>query len=430
VNNVLSFEREQKLVRLLISFIAVGLVFMVLPGTFLGVWNLFAISGGHSASSVPATWIQAHGHAQVFGWVGTFILGISFYTLPNLRRITSPNYAEGWLMLALWTLGVTGRWFAGVYLIGWRFLLPSSALLELAAFCILLWMGYRSHEFKPEPGKQLPPFVPLFLSGVVGLALSLLLLCYESFTAALSGAAPVVPAIADAKLVVLETWGFAVPVAWAYTAKWMPVFLGLRKPHLRMVGSAALVNLAAIFLVLADQLFVATLALTASSVLIILGLNLWVPAEEPAKITGVHKTFPLFIRLAYGWLLVADLLIVISALLATPAGITGAARHALTVGFLATMVFSVAPRMLPAFFGRKGLYSARLMFWATLVLNCGCALRVVSEMVAYHFGATVAWIALPISASLELTAVVLFAINMFKTMAQPPLLAELRGGPS
>ncbi|HEY9791344.1 MAG TPA: hypothetical protein V6D22_13155, partial [Candidatus Obscuribacterales bacterium] len=90
MNNVLSFEREQKLVRLLISFIAVGLVFMVLPGTFLGVWNLFAISGGHSASSVPATWIQAHGHAQVFGWVGTFILGISFYTLPNLRRITSP----------------------------------------------------------------------------------------------------------------------------------------------------------------------------------------------------------------------------------------------------------------------------------------------------------------------------------------------------
>lgn len=36
--------REVRLSRLLISYIAVGLFFMLLPGTFLGVWNLLAIS--------------------------------------------------------------------------------------------------------------------------------------------------------------------------------------------------------------------------------------------------------------------------------------------------------------------------------------------------------------------------------------------------
>src|SRR5690242_7984592 len=68
--------REAKLSRLLMLYISTGLVFMLLPGTFLGVWNLIAISAQRSASSVSPAWIQAHGHAQIFGWIGTFILGI------------------------------------------------------------------------------------------------------------------------------------------------------------------------------------------------------------------------------------------------------------------------------------------------------------------------------------------------------------------
>ncbi|MGE5357979.1 MAG: hypothetical protein ACM3NQ_03110 [Bacteroidales bacterium] len=36
--------REQRLSRLLVLHIATGLAFMLLPGTFLGVWNLIAIS--------------------------------------------------------------------------------------------------------------------------------------------------------------------------------------------------------------------------------------------------------------------------------------------------------------------------------------------------------------------------------------------------
>ncbi len=36
--------RELQLSRLLVVFIGTGLAFMLLPGTFLGVWNLLAIS--------------------------------------------------------------------------------------------------------------------------------------------------------------------------------------------------------------------------------------------------------------------------------------------------------------------------------------------------------------------------------------------------
>ena len=40
----ISLERELQLVLLLMTYLASGLLFLVLPGTFLGVWNLFAIS--------------------------------------------------------------------------------------------------------------------------------------------------------------------------------------------------------------------------------------------------------------------------------------------------------------------------------------------------------------------------------------------------
>jgi uncharacterized protein involved in response to NO len=107
--------RETSLSRLLMLYITTGLAFMLLPGTFLGVWNLLAISSRHAANSVSAGWIQAHGHAQIFGWIGTFILGIGFYSIPKLRRTNPFALWAAWVCWVLWTLGVSLRWLTGVY---------------------------------------------------------------------------------------------------------------------------------------------------------------------------------------------------------------------------------------------------------------------------------------------------------------------------
>jgi hypothetical protein len=80
-------QRETSLSRLLMTYITTELIFMLLPGTFLGVWNLFAISSRRAPDSISAAWVQAHGHAQIFGWIGTFVLGIGFYSIPKLRRL-------------------------------------------------------------------------------------------------------------------------------------------------------------------------------------------------------------------------------------------------------------------------------------------------------------------------------------------------------
>src|SRR6266700_6260146 len=119
--------REVRLSRMLVFYAATGLLFMLLPGTFLGVWNLLTISSHRAAGTASAGWIQAHGHAQIFGWIGTFILGIGYYSIPKLPRLKPFALWAPWTSWAMWTSGVSLRWLTGVYEWHWRTLLPLSA---------------------------------------------------------------------------------------------------------------------------------------------------------------------------------------------------------------------------------------------------------------------------------------------------------------
>jgi hypothetical protein len=82
------------------------------------------------------------------------------------------------------------------------------------------------------------------------------------------------------------------------------------------------------------------------------------------------------------------------------------------------MVFSIGPRILPHFGGVYNLYSKRLMLFSLLFLQCGCALRVSSEPLAYEGFSMAAWKVLPVSATFELTGVLLFAMNLAMTFAR------------
>src|SRR6202158_732786 len=169
-----AIAREQSLSRMLMTYIVTGLVFMLLPLTFLGVWNLIKISNREAAESIAPAWIQAHGHAQLFGWVGTFILGIGFYSIPKLRRLKPFALREGWLCLALWVVGVTSRWFANIYPWHWRVLLPLSAALELLAF-LIFFRAVANH--RPESGTPKPwePWIFVVIAATMGLLTSLML---------------------------------------------------------------------------------------------------------------------------------------------------------------------------------------------------------------------------------------------------------------
>jgi hypothetical protein len=418
----ISLKRERHLVRLLMAFLICGIVFVVLPGTFLGVWNLFAISGSQNAESLPQAWIQAHGHAQVFGWIGSFILGIGFYAMPNLRRVSAWSYWDGWLIWSTWTLGCALRWFANVYLWNWQVLVPLSAVLELAAVVVFVVRSMQGHRAEKAHKSKVEPWATLVISGTAGLLAVMVLNLYECLLVATTAKTPAFPPSFDSAFLVAAIWSFPAPIAWGFTAHWMPVFLGLKPTRGRLVPiSLMLVVIGCVAAFVGQAVFSASVLLGAV-VSITVALRIFEPSDTAPKIQGVHPTFPLFIRFAYAWQLIAAILLVWAAAQPALAGLGGAGRHAITVGFLMTMVFSVGPRMLPAFLGRKKLFSETLMFAALVLSNTGCLLRVSSEIVAYGHSGSVAWMLLPVSATLELTAVVVFAFNMIKTFMSPPLL--------
>lgn len=417
---------ERRSQRLVSAFVLTGLFFLLLPGTFLGVWNLLEISEAHVSSTIPQAWLQAHGQAQVFGWIGSFILGIGLYSLTKARSTMEFPVRAGWTAWALWTLGISLRWLAGVTMWKWRITLPLSALLQLTAFLLFC---YAIRQYGPKaPSSKPEVWMRVIAASTIGFLITLVVNVVLLSRQAIVGNSPALPHLLDEEFVLLVVWGIVVPTIWGFNARWLPVFAGLKptsEARLLWAYGLSVAALAATFL---NFLPVAAVLFLFAALLSIDALHIWERSVNPPKLLNIHPSFAVFVRLAYGWLVLSCLL----ALLAVPfdhtGGLWGASRHALTVGFAAGMVFVIGPRILPAFCGMKVLWSKQLMVWSLLLLYGGCFLRVGSEPLAYEGIWAPAWKVLPVSALLELTAVSLFAVNIFVTIVRPP--AHLRTRPS
>ncbi len=409
-------EREKNL--MLRAWILAGLFFMALPGTLLGFSNLTAIASHHGLGALPAAWIQGHGHAQVFGWIGSFVLGIGFYSQPSHGRsvIRTPLAC-----FALWTSGVTIRWAANIYGWHWCSLFIISAAFELIA--ISLFLAAASHHKPPqqEEGAQAKPRMELWmvsvLIGTVGLFAAVIFNFVESLKLAITGTQRAFPHELDQSFLVLLAWGFLAPVVWGFSARWLSTFLAIPQPAARTFGLALYLDVVGVLWGVAGWTKTASILLAAGAVVVGWALRL---AERPhghARVQGIHPSFPKFVRIAYAWLAIAGFMGVWAAFSDLHGGIWGASRHALTVGFAATMVFAIGPRILPHFGGIDRVYSMRLTFISLLLLQAGCTLRVSSEPLAYEGLLSFAWKTLPISGMLELGGVLLFAANLALTFA-------------
>ena len=383
---------------MLVVYIVTGLAFMLLPGTFVGVINLLKISSAHTSGAANAGWIQAHGHAQIFGWLGTFILGIGYYAIPRLR-LSAFSHGAAWTTYTFWTAGVTMRWAVGTWPPApWRVLFPLSGVLELIAVAVFAVSVFATKPRAHDDAAWRHSIAIITAAGaamVVAVALN----AWESFRVD----APLFPASFNQRYLALITWGFVVPFLWGFSTRWLPPLLGLRPTRTALLLPALVLLFAGV--AYAPLLIVAT-------ALFAVALRLF----EPSK-----KKKPLFIRLAYAWSIVAAALAV-----AVPR-VPGASRHAVTVGFFAAAVFAIGPRVLPAFFNVRRLWSTRLMTASLLLLNAGCATRVVSQILAYQHLSATAWQTLTLSAMIEMTAVTLFAVNMLMTLTTgSPLEAYLK----
>ena len=335
---------EEALSRLLMAFVTTGLMFMVFPGTFLGVWNLLQISGRESVASISPAWLQAHGHAQVFGWVGSFILGIGFYSIPKMRGGAKSSF--------------------GAFLIFFR--------------------AVSQHRPEASGKEKLDPWIWVVISASLGLLLVLVVNLGGCLFVSFRGTSPAFPHLIDQCYLALMTWGFLVPFVWGFSAKWITVFLGLKPLRTRWLLAALVINFVGLGLTVAGAGWIGSWLFVVASAMAVTALRMFEPSDKEAKIRGVHSSFPFFVRMAYVWLVVAAILGVAATRWDTSGGIWGASRHALTVGFVSIMILSVGQRILPAFAGMRMLWSTKLMFTGLLLVTLGCTLRVTSEIIAYQ----------------------------------------------
>jgi uncharacterized protein involved in response to NO len=421
-------QTETALQKMLAVYVVTGLLFLVLPGTFLGVWNLISISSRHSLGRLSPAWIQAHGHAQIFGWLGTFIIGIGYYSLSKMGAVKRFAVSRGWTSWGLWTCGVALRWVANVTEWNWRFLLPVSAALQLIAFSIFfLTVSRHKPASSASERKPLETWMKLVIASTATFLLALLVNQAETVVLAITAARPEIPHWLDQRYLFLAAWGFPVLAVWGFNARWLPVFLGLREPASRKLMTAMGLLAAGLAAAAIGQFSIATVLLFCASALAADALHIFQRSRKPAKTLGVSASFPFFMRVAYGWLLLAAALGIYAANADHHGGVWGASRHALTVGFLSTMVFGIGQRVLPAFCGMRLLFSKGLMGISLALLNLGCMLRVFSEIPAYEANLRAAWTLLPISAVTELTAVTVFALNLAITLILPPPQAAVDG---
>ncbi|HWT65341.1 MAG TPA: hypothetical protein VN151_04455, partial [Terracidiphilus sp.] len=298
--------RERKKSLMLRAWIVAGLFFMALPGTLLGFSNLLAISAHHGSAFLPAAWMEGHGHAQVFGWIGSFILGIGFYSQPGRGR----NALHVPLAcFVLWTSGVALRWFANIYEWNWQVLVPLSAGMELLT--MLLFLSAAMHHKRPGQAEEqskkagMELWMIAVLMSTVGLTAVVIFNFAECVRLALAGVTPSFPHALDQRYLVLLGWGFLAPVVWGFSARWLPVFLGLAPLRQRLFGMALALDAAGVLLGEAGAVRAAVLLIAAGAVACAGALRFFERPHAAAKTLGVHPSFPIFVRLPYVWLVIA-----------------------------------------------------------------------------------------------------------------------------
>jgi NnrS protein len=155
--------------------------------------------------------------------------------------------------------------------------------------------------------------------------------------------------------------------------------------------------------------------------------GLFGPGIAHQPLHGHARLTRLGVRSAFAWAFIGLAIISAGTLgLASSYLQVSAARHALALGFVTLMIYSVASRALPAFLGRR-LWSTRLQAATLTVANVGVALRVVPQLAAGTDALSDALVGL--SGILAYVALVLFTLNVVRTLRGPSAPAVVAGAP-
>src|SRR5690554_7698152 len=83
-----------------------GITTVLTLGCMWGAINLLLIGQEQTFHGIDYSWVLAHGHAMVFGFVGFFIMGFSYHALPRFKETSLWNPTLAFSVLPLMAVGM------------------------------------------------------------------------------------------------------------------------------------------------------------------------------------------------------------------------------------------------------------------------------------------------------------------------------------
>lgn len=443
-------------------------VYTALAIALTGGFGLAAILVAALGFQQPlGTWwvatVQAHGHAQLFGWVGLFVIGVGLYFLPRLRGTVLAHEDLAPWVLDLLTVGIVLRvtcqillalvpgdgsqnaLWADVARVG----LASSAVLEDAATAIFIFLVTATFR-RARPlvaDSPIRPVRPYLIVSLASFVFANILNSILSFTAAWQNSF-VIPTLWDNALVTILIMGFIVPMTLVFAIRNLPLFMRLPFPPRQALFPILASYVTGVILRVLGEIIERPFGPTVLGTgLAATGLSLlafiwtfdillrrkqpwtvsrtppppgYVETRKPTRAHypdyGEYGRFELLILSAFVWLVSASVVSLANGISMIGSGAfvvnPDAERHSLTLGYITLLISGMAVRMLPGFSGKRRVASPALVLATFWIGNLAAVLRVVPLFVP---GLTASDAALGLSGAVGWIAIACLAANMWLT---------------
>lgn len=410
------------------KFVKTAIIFTLTAGVTFGAIVLSYIAFKLNFNSIYYALIQAHGHAQIYGWVGLCIMGFSLYVIPRVKNTELRHRGLTNIFYGLAVLGILLRTVVQpLPYSSSRFLLPVSAICEIIAILLFSFIIYRTILASKEKAGIFDKFfkagiVWFLIAACMNLGMAFYLYKYALYEVPKSFFSPYVH---------LYLFGFVLMFIFAINIRTVYAFLDIRPVREKAVNLTFWIiniSLPVYFIAhfLAERNIIAFILSQAVAFPIafalftfVYGLRVFERSTKELQDVVMDRSYAKTIRTAYIWLIVTAIILVVMPFLGYGTEVQrrfhGALNHAVTVGFITMMIIGYASKMIPTFKGIN-MYSVRLSNITFILLNTGCFLRVFSQILVGATGRPVFYASMGTSGWFELAALCIFGYNLWKTM--------------
>ncbi len=411
------------------KFVKTALILTLTVGVTFGAIILTYIAIKSDFNSIYYALIQAHGHAQIYGWVGLCIMGFALYIIPRVKNTELKHRKLANICYGFIIIGISLRTIVQpIPYNAIRFLLPLSAIFESLSICLFAFIILRTILSSKE---KIGIFDKFFKAGIIWFLIATFMnlgMMYDLY----NHSHYEIPRAVFSPYIHLYLFGFVFMFIFAINIRTVYAFLDIKPVRERAVNLTFWIMNISVPIYYATHMLAdkSVVALRFSQVVVfpiafaiiafIYGLRIFERSTKELHDIIMDRSYAKTIRTAYIWLIVSVIILLAMPFLGHGTEVQkrfhGSLNHALTVGFITMMIIGYASKMIPTFKGIN-MHSIKLSNITFILLNMGCFLRVFSQiLVGTSGGKPLFYATLGTSGWFELAALGIFGYNLWKTV--------------